>query len=507
LTGVSRIARIVIVGGGTAGWMTAAALSRFCIPRMSVTVVESDEIGTVGVGEATIPAIREYNNALGLDEAEFLAATGGTYKLGIAFEGWGSFDDAYVHAFGLVGRPLGVLPFHNYWLRGRNLGLAKPLGHYLLNTIAIAGDRFAHQNWPNDSPLPPVFYAFHFDASLYARYLRGKAEQWGTVRQEGRITSVERHPETGDVTAVVLADGKRIEGDLFVDCSGFRGLLIEQELQAGFEDWSEWLRSDRAIAVPCASVSPLNPVTRSIARKAGWQWRIPLQHRIGNGYVFCSDHISEDEAAATLLANLDGEALAEPRTLRFKTGMRRKCWVKNVVAIGLASGFIEPLESTSIHLVQTAVTRLLDLLPSGRISDAQRDEYNERTAFEMSRIRDFIILHYHANQREGEAYWDSLRTMQVPESLQHKLDLFRSTGRIIPDLNELFDVRGWSQVLVGQNIVPESWHPVADQLEPARLKEFLDKVEQACIEAASRMPDHGAYVAKFAPMKQLEVAS
>ncbi len=499
--------RIVIVGGGTAGWMTAAALGKFCVPGSAITLIESDEIGTVGVGEATIPAIREYNNALGLDESEFLSATGGTYKLGIAFEGWGDFSDGYVHSFGLVGRPLGLLPFHHCWLRARALGLAKPLGHYLLNTIAIAGDRFAHFNPPENSALPPMPYAFHFDASLYARYLRGKAEAWGVVRQEGRITGVERHSEKGDVDAVVLADGQKIAGDLFIDCSGFRGLLIEQELGAGFEDWSEWLRSDRAIAVPCASVSPLTPVTRSIARKAGWQWRIPLQHRIGNGYVFCSDHISEDEAAATLLANLDGEALAEPRTLRFKTGMRRKCWVRNVVAIGLASGFIEPLESTSIHLVQTAVTRLLDLLPSGKISDAQREEYNSRTEFEMSRIRDFIILHYHANQRVGEPYWDSLRTMEVPESLRHKLDLFRSSGRIMPDLNELFDVRGWSQVLIGQNVVPDSWHPVADQLEPRRLKDFLDKVELACVEAATRMPDHGAHVAKFAPMKKLEGAS
>ena len=476
------------------------------MPAVSVTLVESDEIGTVGVGEATIPTIHAYNNALGLDEAEFLAATGGTYKLGIAFEGWGRPDDTYIHAFGMVGRALGVIPFHHYWLRAKALGFAKPLGHYLLNTIAIAGNRFAHVERAPDSPLPPLPYAFHFDASLYARFLRGKAEEWGVVRQEGKIVSVERDPSNGDIAAVVLADGARVEGDLFVDCSGFRGLLIGQELGAEFDDWSKWLRSDRAIAVPCASVSPLTPLTRSIARQAGWQWRIPLQHRIGNGYVFCSDEISEDEAAATLLANLDGEALAEPRTIRFQTGMRRKCWVRNVVAIGLSSGFIEPLESTSIHLIQTAINRLLDLLPAGEITDAERDEYNLRTEFEMTRVRDFIILHYHANQRDGQPYWDKLRSMSVPETLQHKIDLFRSSGRILPDLNELFDARGWSQVMIGQNLEAGAWHPVANKLSEDRLKEFVEKVEAACLHAARDLPDHGGYVASFAPMKQMEVA-
>ena len=426
--------KIVVVGGGTAGWMTAAALGRFLTSGWSITLVESDEIGTIGVGEATIPSIREFNAALGIDEAEFLAATGGTYKLGIAFEGWGRPDQGYVHAFGLVGSALGIVPFHHYWLRGLKLGISKPLGHYVLHTLAIAANRFAHLNPPPNSPLPPLPYAFHFDASLYARFLRGFAEQRGVVRQEGRIVSVERNGETGDIDAVVLANGTRVAGDLFVDCSGFRGLLIEQELEAGFEDWSEWLQCDRAIAVPCARVDPLVPLTRSIARKAGWQWRIPLQHRIGNGYVFNSARISEDEAAATLLANLDGEAMAEPRTIRFQTGRRTKTWVRNVVAIGLSSGFIEPLESTSIHLIQTAVTRLIDLLPAGEISDATRDDYNRRTAFEMERIRDFIILHYHANQREGEPFWDGLRDMQVPEPLRHKIDLFRSTARVVPEL-------------------------------------------------------------------------
>ena len=494
--------RIVVVGGGTAGWMTAAALARFAVPRFDVTLVESDEIGIVGVGEATIPSINTFNQSLGLDEAEFLAATGGTYKLGIAFEGWGKPDEGYVHAFGLVGAALGILPFHHYWLRGRNLGISKPLGHYILHTLAIAGNRFAHIDRPPGSALPPLPYAFHFDASLYARFLRGYAEQRGVVRQEGKIVAVERNQRNGDIAAVLLANGTRVEGDLFVDCSGFRGLLIEQELEAGFEDWTEWLQCDRAIAVPCARVDPLIPLTRSIARKAGWQWRIPLQHRTGNGYVFSSRRISEDEATATLLANLDGEAMAEPRTIRFVTGRRRKAWVRNVVAIGLSSGFIEPLESTSIHLIQTAINRLLELLPAGDISEATREDYNRRTAFEMEAVRDFIILHYHANQRVGEPFWDELRSMHVPESLRQKIDLFRTSGRIHPSFDELFDARAWIQVMIGQNIIPEAYHPLADQLPEAKLREFLEGLERSHMAEVSRMPDHGAFVAKFAPMNR-----
>jgi tryptophan halogenase len=493
--------RIVIVGGGTAGWMTAAALSRF-LTGWSITLVESDEIATIGVGEATIPSITMFNDALGIDEAEFLAATGGTYKLGIAFEGWGYPDQGYVHAFGLVGSALGVVPFHHYWLRGLKLGIAKPLGHYVLHTLAIAANRFAHLKPPPNSPLPPLPYAFHFDASLYAKFLRRFAEERGVVRQEGRIVAVERNGESGDIDAVLLANGTRIAGDLFVDCSGFRGLLIEQELEAGFEDWSQWLQCDRAIAVPCARANPLMPLTRSIARHAGWQWRIPLQHRTGNGYVFNSGRISEDEAAATLLGNLDGEALAEPRTIRFQTGRRSKTWVRNVVAIGLSSGFIEPLESTSIHLVQTAITRLVDLLPAGPIPDATRDDYNARSAFEMERVRDFIILHYHVNQRHGEPFWDELRAMTVPEPLQHKIDLFRSTARVVPSFDELFDARAWIHVMIGQNIVPESYHPIADQLPEPRLREFLDGLERAHLQQVAQMSDHGEFVAKFGAVKR-----
>ena len=496
--------RIVVVGGGTAGWMTAAALGRFC-ENASITLVESDEIGTVGVGEATIPHIVTFNQALGIDEAEFLAATGATYKLGIAFEGWGAPDESYVHAFGQVGRGIGLLPFHHYWLRARSLGIAKPFGHYLLNTIILAGDRFAHIERKPDNPLPPVPYAFHFDASLYARFLRGFAEKRGVVRQEGRIVAVNRHPTSGDVASVTLANGTQVDGELFIDCSGFRGLLIEQEMEAGFEDWSHWLPCDRATAVPCAGVTPVTPYTRAIARKAGWQWRIPLQHRIGNGHVYCSRHISEDEATSILLANLDGERMADPRTLRFTTGRRRKAWVRNVVAIGLSSGFIEPLESTSIHLIQTAVNRLLELLPRGEISEFARESYNARAAFEMERLRDFIVLHYHANGRVGEAFWDELRAMDIPDSLHQRIELFRETGGVFPSLDELFDLRGWVQVMIGQGIMPQRWHPLADTLEESRLRHFLEMTEQAYLQEAARLPDHGVYVSRFAPMPRQEV--
>jgi tryptophan halogenase len=494
--------RIVVVGGGTAGWMTAAALARYCIPKFSVTLVESDEIGVVGVGEATIPSIAMFNQSLGIDEAEFLAATGGTYKLGIAFDGWGKPDEAYVHAFGLVGSAFGVVPFHHYWLRGRSLGMSKPLGHYILHTMAIAGNRFAHVERPPGSVAPPLPYAYHFDASLYAKFLRRFGEERGVVRKEGKIVAVERDQLNGDVAAVLLANGTRVEGDLFVDCSGFRGLLIEQELEAGFESWSEWLQCDRAIAVPSTRIEPLMPLTRVFARKAGWQWRIPLQHRIGNGHVFSSQRMSEDEAAAILLSNLDGERQGDPRTIRFTPGIRRKSWIRNVVAIGLSSGFIEPLESTSIHVIQTAISRLLDLLPAGEISEATRDDFNERTRFEMEHIRDFIIFHYHFNQREGESFWDDLRAITVPALLRHKIDQFKASGRVTASFDELFDARAWIQVMIGQNLIPESYNPIADQLPETRLREFLDGLERAHMTEVSRMPDHGAFVGKFAPVNR-----
>ncbi|MEC9067409.1 MAG: tryptophan halogenase family protein [Pseudomonadota bacterium] len=501
--------RIVIVGGGTAGWMTAAALSRFCDTDWSITLVESDAIGTIGVGEATIPMIRNFNAALGIDEAEFIAATNGTYKLGIEFVGWGAPDSRYLHAFGLVGRGLGLLPFQHYWLRARAEGLAGPIGDYVLNAVACRENRFAHVERQAGSPLPPLPFAYHFDAGLYAAYLRRYAEARGVVRVEGRIDRVETQGETGHVAAVRLENGQSVAGDLFVDCSGFRGLLIEETLRTGWTDWSHWLPCDRAIAVPCEPGEPWLPYTRATAREAGWQWRIPLQNRLGNGHVFCSAHIDEDAARDVLLTSLDGAPTAEPRLLRFTTGMRRQAWNRNVVAIGLSSGFLEPLESTSIHLIQTGIDRLLDYLPVSGFGAADRENFNRRAAWEMERIRDFIILHYHANGREGQPFWDALRHMAIPDTLAEKLAMFRAGGKVVRDHDELFDVPGWVQVMLGQGIEPQAWHPLADQLSREHLGQFLDTVRNAYARDVARMPDHQDYVSRLAEQgrRKLEAAA
>ena len=484
------IRNIVIVGGGTAGWMTASALGTFLTQGYAITLVESDAIGTVGVGEATIPMIRQFNDALGIDEAEFLRATEGSYKLGIAFDGWTRPGHSYMHAFGPVGRPLGLVPFHHYWVRETAAGRAGPLGDYCLNNVAARAGRFARIAPQPGSPVPELPYAFHFDAALYAKFLRGIAERCGVRRVEGRVVDVPRDGETCDVAAVVLDGERQIDGDLFIDCSGFRGLLIEETLGAGYAEWTRWLPCDRAIAVPCAKAGdPITPYTRSTARAAGWQWRIPLQHRTGNGYVYSSAHLSDDEAAATLLANLDGAALADPKPLRFTTGMRRKFWDRNVVAVGLASGFMEPLESTSIHLVQTAIQRLLNFLPDRRIGAVETAEYNRQTQIEYERIRDFLILHYHANGRD-EPLWQACRAMTLPDTLAHKIDLFRSGARVVREHEELFTEAGWVQVFVGQGILPESWHPLVEQLSDDERAGFLSAVRDVAARTAGAMPHH-----------------
>jgi len=489
--GADRQYRIVILGGGTAGWMSAAALARFAPATHSITLIESEAIGTVGVGEATIPAIMLFNQALELDEAEFLRETMGSFKLGIEFAGWLKPGHFYMHAFGEVGRQLGLLPFRHYWARGRKLGLAKPLAHYSPNELAARTGRAGPGALGVSLP-----YAYHFDAGLYAGYLRRYAEARGVTRHEGKVASVQR-AENGDIASVTTDDGRSFAGDFFIDCSGFRGLLIEQELGAGYEDWRHWLPCDRAVAVPCAASGDFTPYTRSTARSAGWQWRIPLQHRIGNGHVYCSEFISDDEATSVLLANLDGPPAADPRPLQFVTGRRRKFWDRNVLAVGLSSGFMEPLESTSIHLIQSTITRFLTVLPGGPVDAAVRDGFNRRAALEFERIRDFLILHYWANQRHGEPFWDHCRNLDLPDSLKARIEEFQAACVIQPSADELFTEVGWLQVMGGQGLEPASWNPIADGLSETDLGRFLEGVERAAIDAVRPMPQHIVYLASL----------
>ncbi len=487
--------RIVIAGGGTAGWMVAAALGRFLERGFHVTLVESDAIGTVGVGESTIPQMRLFNQALGLDEDAMLRAVGGTFKLGIEFVGWDAPGARYLHAFGDVGRDVGLVPFQHYWHRARALGKAGPLADYSLNAIAAREGRMHRGDPVTARAVPAMPYAYHLDAGLYAQWLRRFAGARGVERVEGRIVGVERDGEGGDVAALAMESGARIRGDLFVDCTGFRALLIEETLGAGFESWTHWLPCDRAVAVPTANAGDPVPYTQAIAQDAGWRWRIPLQHRAGNGHVYASGHVSDDEAAATLLAQVEGEPLAEPRLLRFAAGRRRRAWERNVVAVGLASGFLEPLESTSIHLVQSAISRLLKLLPNRRVAEAQRAAYNRQADLEIEGIRDFLILHYHANRRP-EPFWQAMRAMALPDGLAAKIELYRATGHIVREGEELFTEVGWLQVLEGQGIAAEAHSPLADMIPEGDLAEFMATIPLLYRREAAQYPTQAAFIAK-----------
>lgn len=491
------ITHIVIVGGGTAGWMAASAMARVLGHRVTVRLVESEEIGTVGVGEATVPHIKAFNNLLGINEADFVAHTQGTFKLGIQFRDWGKPGDSYFHGFGVIGHDVGLTPFHQFWIKGYLAGVTAPLLDYSVNAVAAVRGRFlpAPVDVPANNPLGGIRYAYHFDASLYARYLRQYSEERGVRRTEGKVRNVDLDPSTGNVTAVVLESGERVEGDLFIDCSGFRGLLIEGALQSGYEDWSHWLPCDRALAVPSARVEAPTPYTRATAREAGWQWRIPLQHRTGNGYVYSSAFIGDDEAAATLFANLDGKALADPRPLRFVTGMRRKSWNRNVVALGLASGFMEPLESTSIHMIQAGISKLLQLFPANGVMDPLLiDRFNDQTRFECERIRDFLILHYHATTRNDSPFWDYCRTMSVPDSLKANVDLFRQSGRFFRDGDEMFALTNWAQVMIGQGVLPTGYDPLVDQMPDADLPKFLASIRDVVSRNVDLMPTHQQFI-------------
>jgi tryptophan halogenase len=491
------IRKVVIVGGGTAGWMAAAALSKILggFPGLRIELVESEAIGTVGVGEATIPQINLFNAMLGIDENEFVRETHATYKLGIEFVDWTREGHRYVHPFGFYGLDMMGIEFHHHWLKGRTIGDTSELDEYSIGAVAGKMGRMARPTPDRPkSPLSKIGYAFQFDAGRYARYLRGRAERQGVIRTEGRIVGVERDGESGFVTAVVLENGTRIEGELFIDCSGFRALLIGQELGVPFVDWSQWLPCDRAVAIPCTLGGDHEPLTRSTARPAGWQWRIPLQHRIGNGHVYCSAHMSDDEAIALLLANLDGEPLAEPNRLRFTAGHRARAWEKNVVALGLAGGFLEPLESTAIHLVQSGIARLMTLFPTRAFGQREIERYNQQSVRDYVDIRDFLVLHYCATERGDTAFWDYCRNIEPPEGLAEKLAMFRSSGRVFREHNELFTETSWLSVMVGQGIEPGGYHPAADLLPDAETLDRLAHIREVVARTAREMPTQEAFL-------------
>ena len=486
-----RIRKVVIAGGGTAGWMSAALLSRTLGKVLDIRLVESDVIGTVGVGEATIPTLVRFHQLLKVREQEFMAATRATFKLGIGFESWRDVGEDYIHSFGDTGRDHWSAGFQHFWLKGRRCGLAGDFGDYCLELRAAVENKFAH------IPSPGINYAFHIDATLYARYLRQFSEKLGVRRIEGKIVAVGTHPESGYIESLTLDSGQSLEGDLFIDCTGFHGLLIERTLNTGYEDWSHWLPCNSAVAVQTRSVGPAIPYTRSIAREAGWQWRIPLQHRTGNGIVYCSHFVDDEKARRTLDDNLEGETLTEPRTIRFRPGSRREHWRKNCVAIGLSSGFIEPLESTSIHLIQRGIIRLMQTFPLNGIKQSDIDEFNGQTRFELEHIRDFIVLHYKVTNRRDTPFWRHCRRMEIPDSLSHRIDLFRETGRVFRVPTELFAENSWIQVMLGQGIVPEQYHPVVDVMSDDELDRFLREIKARVDNAVAQLPRHDVYVEQY----------
>jgi tryptophan halogenase len=484
------VRRVVIAGGGTAGWMTAACLSNTLGKGLDIKLVESDEIGTVGVGEATIPTLLTFNELAGINEQEFMAETNAVFKLGIKFEGWRDIGEDYIHSFGITGQDHWTAGFQHFWLKGRERKLARAYGDYCLELRAAEENRFAHL------PRNGLNYAFHLDASLYAKYLRKHSEARGVKRIEGKIAEVLRHPD-GDIAALKLGDGSVLEADLFIDCTGMRGLLIGDTLGIKMQDWSHWLPCDRAVALQTQSVQPAIPYVRAIAHPFGWQWQIPLQHRVGNGMVFSSQHVSDDDALATLRAGMQGEELTKPRVIPFKPCQRETVWERNCVAIGLSSGFLEPLESTSIHLIQRGTIRLLQLFPNEGVRQADIDEYNRQTAAEMAHIRDFIILHYKVTQRTDSDFWNHCRTMDVPPSLQHRIDLFRESGRVFRIPNELFAENSWIQVMLGQGNIPEQHHHIADLMDDRELGAFLDEIRSRVERTVAQLPAHAEYVARY----------
>jgi len=489
------IKKLVIAGGGTAGWMTAALCRKMLPAELQIELVESEEIGIVGVGEATIPPIQTFNSVLGLNEAEFLRETHGTIKLAIHFENWAKPGEGYYHTFGVPGANIGFSSFYHYWLRACQLGSRASIWDYDLNYLCAEAQVFGKVD--SQDPIYQIPYAYHFDATLYGRYLRKHSEAWGVKRTEGKIQQVRLNPDSGDVEALLMESGQQIDGDFFIDCTGMRGLLIQGALNTGYEDWSHWLPCDRALAVPSERFEKTLPYTRAIAHGAGWQWRIPLTHRNGNGLVYSSHHLSEDEAVGTLLSNLERKPLADPKLIKFRTGRSKLPWNKNVVAVGLASGFLEPLESTSIHLIQSAVVRLVRLFPSEGISAEARDHYNRNTQLEYETVRDFIILHYYVNQRNDTEFWRDLRQMSVPARLSEKIGLFRQTGNIFNDYLDIFLESSWLQVMLGQGVTPTAYHPAANMPDEAQLRDILQRIAAAKRQPLGHFPSHDQFLEQY----------
>jgi tryptophan halogenase len=483
--------RIVIAGGGTAGWMAAAAIARTLSKAVELTLIESDAIGTIGVGESTIPPLVTYNRLLGINEADFMRATQATFKLGIGFENWKEVGHRYFHSFGSTGKDHWTAGFQHFWLNGLERGHSEPYDDYCLELSAAYAGKFAHL--PDDR----MNYAYQLDSTLYAKFLRSMAEGDGAVRIEGKIADVELDGTSGDIAALKLESGQHIEGDLFVDCTGFRALLIEGALNAGFEDWTHWLPCDNAIAIQTRSVRPAVPYTLAIAHDAGWQWRIPLQHRTGNGIVYCSHYFGKDQALERLLRDVEGDTLTEPNFLRFTAGMRRLQWSHNCVAVGLSGGFMEPLESTSIHLIQRAVLRLIRMLPLNRISERDIAEFNDQQLTDMLQIRDFLILHYKATERSDSAFWRQCAGMDIPDSLTQKIELFRDTGRVFRRNEELFAENSWVQVMMGQGIIPKAYHPIATKLSDPEMTKLLSTIRGNVAQTVAGLPEHSAYVARY----------
>ena len=494
------IQKVVIVGGGTAGWMAAAALSKLLEKgAVEICLVESDEIGTVGVGEATIPPLIAFNKMLGIDEDEFLAATKGTFKLGIEFVNWGAQGERYFHPFGPHGQDFQGVHFHQLYLREAQQRRLPNIQNWSMSAVAAELGRFARPGPDARLPLSQLGYAFHFDAGLYAQFLRRFAEKAGVKRVEGKIVSSAQDTASGHVQSVRLADGKVIHGDLFIDCSGFRGLLIEEKLGTGYENWSKWLPCNRAVAAPCKLPGSPDPFTRSTALSAGWQWRIPLQHRMGNGIVYSSAHLESAAAEDLLVASIEGDILAEPRHLQFTAGRRHCAWNGNVVSLGLSSGFVEPLESTSIHLIQSGIAKLLALFPDRRFNPAERDEYNRQMQTVFEDVRDFVILHYKATRRDDSDFWNYCRTVDVPDSLAGKLELWRAKGRLFREGFELFGTPSWVAVLLGQGMLPSETEPAVDAIDPNMAREALDKMQLSYRQMAEHMPRHADFIAQACP--------